>query len=284
MKDKSYLKGFKWSGPKYRRSAIPVNDWEPDFWERSAIDATTRILLVGSGDGALVERLAKRARFVAAIEFDDKAYAAALRDPRFAGNENIFFLKADPCAIPSNVPHGPYDIVISHMAANRCPNMTRLLSRFIRQAKEGGKVYLEFAGAGDCDTLYQTILKVAQEEAFASYLATFRYPFQLIDALGLKQLMLEAAFAKEKTEARTFAQVIDEKAFTGWLARWAAKPWLDLLPEAVHDDFLQAVAGAYPRTERGRILDRVILTGEGMRNWGDLSGDLYPFMPPASLD
>ena len=275
----SYLKGFKWSGPKYRRCALPENDWPTTFFDTVDIAPTNRIVQVGAWDTVLTKRLSDVSAFTLALEFDDTLFNEAIRNPSFSGTKKTMFIKADPCAVPSNAPHAPFDILFSHIALERCHNMTRLLSRFIRLIKEGGQVYFEISGAKDMEELYRVIVEVAKQNEFAKYFGVFRFPHHRLDEQTLRRILVETGYGEESVSHRVEERTIEAGRFAEWVMLYPAHPWVEVLPEGQKMRFAEAVAQRYPQKGGSYLVTRSILTGSGKRLWGDLAGDLYPTAP-----
>ena len=95
--------------------------------------------------------------------------------PVLSGAKKTMFIKADPCADSFQCASHPFrHSFFSHIALERCHNITRLFSRFVRLIKEGGQVYFEMAGAKDMEELYQVIVEVAKQNEFARHFGVFQ--------------------------------------------------------------------------------------------------------------
>lgn len=283
MSREKYLKGFKWSGPKYRRAALPENSWPTRLFDDGPSLEGKRVVQVGSGGRELTARIAERATFTLGIEFDQERFTESLRDDRFRDKEKVRFFRADPCAIPSNVPGAPFDLLVAHVPVERCQNLTRLFSRLIRMVDQGGEVYLEMAARDDCADLLALIEEVAKRPPFASYMTAFRYPYQRPSPEAIALLLTETGYAEQRLEQREETIVIAADLFPQWLATYAAAPWVDALPEGRRDSFTQEVAVAWPRQGEEVTVTRSVIAVGGKRLWGDLSGDLFPDGPPPGL-
>jgi trans-aconitate methyltransferase len=266
-----------WAGPKYRRESIPANHWPTALFDTVGSIDQLRVAQVGAGEGRLTAQLATGAAAVLALEFDQTRYSALLRDPRFAGSDTVTFQKADPCALPSNVIGGPYDLVVAHAAVERCQRLNRFFYRLIRLATpHTGTVYAELAGSGDMDLLYTTIETVAATAPFDRYFRTFRFPYTLPDELYLRATMEESSYGQSVITRREESVTLAGDQFVAWIARWGAAPWLDLTPESKREAFLSAIRDAYPSSENGEYtVTRSVLSAYGKRLWGELSAELF---------
>ncbi len=285
-KKPEFLKNTPWVGPKYRREALPENDWESRVFTSVAVAPTMTVAHIGAAGREMTHRLAAAVPQgkVVAVEFDERLYADALRDPRFPDRERVAFVKSDPCALPSNLPGGPFDLLVAHAATERCPQMIRLFSRYIRLVKEGGRVYAEMAADGDMGDVRTAIEFVAQKPGWKSHFAAWRFAWILPTEAELKEQLVMAAYAQEKVSLRWQERLVPADQFADWLLVNALPAWLTALPESRHRSFAEEVVRRYP-VEQGNVrVERRIATIEGVRLWGELSSDLLGMPGKITLD
>jgi trans-aconitate methyltransferase len=270
------MKNTPWGGPKYRREPLPENDWATRFFDEIEIRPDMTVVHIGAAGRDLTARLAAAvpAGFVVGVEFDETAYRAALTDPRFADRERTAFVRADPCALPSNLPHGPFDVVVAHAASERCPNMTRLYSRYIRLVKDGGLVWAEHAADGDCADVRAAVDQVKMRPQWSRFFHAWRFAWRLPDETEIRRNLMMAAFAREQVTLRWEERLIPEEAFAEWLLRYPLAAYTPALPEVRHREFAAAVVRLYPKEKGMCRVERRIATVRGYRMWGELSHDL----------
>ncbi len=279
------MKKEVWNSPKYRRNALPQNQWETRFFHQETDLSGATVLQVGVGDGLITKRLSESVRdgLVVGVEYDPSLFAKAIKGGALGIENNVTFRKADPCALPSNLPHAPFDILVSHSSIERGQNYTRLLSRFVRLIRDGGFVYFEMAGEGDCESLYKIIEQVRNEPEFKTSFSGFRFPYILLTEERLNELMVSTAFHQISVSRRSEKTIIDKGRFKGWLREHTAQPYFDFLPPTIGERFIERVAGKYGKTGGKYEITRSVLAGKGSKMWGELQGDLYP-SAPVSLD
>ncbi|MBI4665930.1 MAG: methyltransferase domain-containing protein [Nitrospinae bacterium] len=265
-----------WSGPKYRRAQGAQNDWPSLFFEKVNVAPAYSILQVSFGGRDLTARLAELAPdgHVLAVDFGEAPFREAMADKRFPARGNVTFLTGDPCALPSQLPGAPFDVVMSHMAAERCPNMTRLFHRLIRLARQDGQVYMEMAGEGDCQALRDVMDNMASGP-FAGHFMAFRYPYRPLSRNEALEIVTEAGYGRPAVEMRKETVRINSGYFPIWLAANAGAPYIQNLPQSQHSPFIDSVVKNYPPGADGCFaVERVILSVHGHRYWGSLEGDL----------
>lgn len=276
-----------WGGPKYRREPLPENDWPTAFFDTVDVRPGSRIIQIGAGDGHLTGRLVAAARegFTLGVEFDGGRYADLLTDPRFSGSPRAAFFNADPCAPPSYVPHAPFDILAAHVALERCPNHTRLFSRYIRLIRQGGEAYCEMACQDDLADVRAALAEAAATERLASCFKAFRYPYKLMSKDEALSILMETGYGEVAVNIRKFPMEIPAASRRAWLMRGPAHPYLDGLPEREREVFLDEAEARLPFSGGAWAVERRVLSIHGRRLWGDIGpDDLFPGGPPETLD
>lgn len=276
-----------WGGPKYRREALPENGWPTALFDTIEVRPDSRIIQIGAGDGSLTEKLLAAAPegFILGVEFDGERYAELLTDPRFSGAPHAGFFKADPCAPPSYVPHAPFDVLAAHVALERCPNHTRVFSRYIRLVRKGGQVYCELACRGDLANVREALEAAAGTDRLASYFKAFRYPYRLMSKDEALAVLMETGYGEVAVNMRKLPVEIPAVERRAWLTAGPAHPYIDGLPEREREVFLDEAEARLSAPDETLTVERRVLSIHGRRLWGDIGpDDLFPGGPPVTLD
>jgi ArsR family transcriptional regulator len=162
------------------RHYSPGRTWEATCRAFATLLSLGDVLDVGSGDGAIAELLAPRARSVTCIDVSPRVVAAA--ESRLSTTDNVRCLQGDVQALP--LPDAAFDRALMLNVLTYCERPARALSEVARVLR---------AGAG-------LILVTLAEHEHMEVAATYGHLRPGFAPSALKDMLLEAGLTVERCE------------------------------------------------------------------------------------
>lgn len=225
-----------WDAATYDRVSTPQQDWAGAVVDRLELSGEETVLDAGCGTGRvtaiLLERL-PRGRVIAVDGSEAMvAEARARLDPE---RTDVFVADLCELALPA-----PVDAVFSNAVFHWIPDHRRLFSRLAAALVPGGRLEAQCGGAGNVSRFYEAVAKVVADRVFTELdgfdPAHFPSPEEteeILAATGFEEVRcwLEPRPVRPP-EPREFIRSVCLGAH------------LELLPEARHDELVDAVATA----------------------------------------
>jgi trans-aconitate methyltransferase len=232
---------YAWDAAVYRANSAMQRALADDFLPRIGLRGDERVLDVGCGDGAVTA--------LVAAALPDGAVTGVDRSPEMVAlarreHPEIDVRVAEVAALPFRE---AFDVVVSFTALHWVPEAEQpaALAAIRRALVPGGRIALQFPGAGNAETLFATAAALAAEPAWRDAFAGFAFPWFFPTARRYRALVAAAGLVPERVEL-LWRDVVHAGAagLAGWItATWM--PYTARLPAARRAPFADAVAERY---------------------------------------
>ncbi len=216
-----------WSPERYRRDAGFISRLGEPVLELLAPRAGERILDLGCGDGALMEKIAARGCAVVGVDASPEMVAAARRrglDARLARAEMLAFSREFDAAFSNAALHW----MAGRPAAGRPLTVAPVLDGVFRALRPGGRFAGELGGEGNVAAVYDALAAALRRfDPAAPHPASGLY---FPSAEAFRAALEDAGFAVERCELFPRPTPLPQ-GILAWYEVFAAE-WLARIPAA----------------------------------------------------
>jgi trans-aconitate 2-methyltransferase len=232
-----------WDGATYDRVADPQEEWGLEVLERLALEGDETVLDAGCGSGRVTRHLLDRLPNGRVIGVDGsesmleqaRTQLAEFRDRVELRVGDLLELDLDD----------PVDAVFSSATFHWILDHDRLFTRLFAALRPGGAIEAQCGGEGNVAEWQRALEAVEGDERFSAYLRGMPSVWNFASVGDTRDRLARVGFdvgkvwieerTSEPSEPREFAR-------TAGLAKHLA-----LLPDDLHEEFLDAVLGSMPR-------------------------------------
>lgn len=239
----------EFDGKKYETASSHQKEWGERLIADLDLAGSECVLDLGCGNGTLTARIAELVPRgeVVGIDASKGMIEAAL--PKSASNLKFQLLNIDDIDFRDQ-----FDVVFSNAALHWVKDHRRLLANTQRSLRQDGRIRFNFAGDGNCSTLFAVVREAIELPEFAPLFTRFEWPWymppvddyaRLVDSIGLSHSRVW-----EENADRYFP---DAETMTRWLDQPALVPFLAAIPTEKRAPFRSFVVGRM--TEETRQAD-----------------------------
>lgn len=229
-----------WDAETYDRVSDPQFEWGMEVLERLDLEGGEYVLDAGCGSGRVTEAVLERLPDGRILAVDGSP--SMLEKARERLGDRVDYLEAD---LSKLVIKEPVDVVFSTATFHWIPDHGVLFERVREALVPGGRLHAQCGGAGNVARLAQAIGAVASRPQFADR----------FDEMNVMWNFASAEDTEEKLTAQGYTDVrcrLESKHVTPedeleFMRTVTLGPHLAMLPEELHDDFIQGVAGEMPK-------------------------------------
>ncbi|HOI56509.1 MAG TPA: methyltransferase domain-containing protein [Phycisphaerae bacterium] len=228
---------LEFDGNKYRQASAHQKEWGARLIDELELRGAERILDLGCGDGVLTARLADLVPRGSVLGID--ASAGMIEAAREHCKANLAFERKDIDDIDFA---NEFDVVFSNATLHWVKDHRHLLANVVQALRGGGVARFNFAGDGNCGHFVAVVREVMAREVFAKLFRRFAWPWYMPPVADYERLVAECGFA----EARVWGEnadrhFADAAAMVAWIDQPSIVPFLAHLPEALRQEFRDAV-------------------------------------------
>jgi trans-aconitate methyltransferase len=218
-------------------------EWGAKLISELDLVGNERILDLGCGEGSITAQLAKLLPDGNVIGIDASQSMIELAEKTHKA-QNLRFNLMD---IDEIVFNNEFDVVISNATLHWIMDHNKLLLSVYKALKDGGIVRFNFAGDGNCSSLYKVVQEIMADKKYAGYFKNFDWPW-FMPTLGEYEKILEASsFQEAKVWGENADYFFPDK---DTMIRWIDQP--SLVP------FLKHIDGPDKNAFRDAVVDRMV--------------------------
>ena len=224
-----------WDADAYASLPLPHADWGERALRRLRLTGRETVLELGCGPGRDTARLLQRLPGGRVLALDGSAAMLARARARCGGGR-VGWLHAD-LRDPLPLAAGSVDAVFSVATLHWVPDHPRLFAEMARVLRPGGRLSLEYGGAGNVATVVAALRALGREPGewvFAS-------------PAGEEPALRAAGFTDVECRLRPCAVPMDEAVFVRYLANVVLVAQLETASQAERAALAPAVAARMPR-------------------------------------
>lgn len=246
-----------WDARTYDRVSTPQLEWAAPVIERLALRGSETVLDAGCGSGRVSELLLGALPDGRLVAVDGSA--AMLEQARERLTERTDFVHSDLVELDLSE---SVDVVFSNAVFHWIHDHRRLFERLHTALRPGGRIEAQCGGKGNTARFTAALGEISARQPFATHLDGFN-PHRFASAEETEALLRKAGFEEVRCwlEPRP-VRPPEPREFTRSVCLGAH---LELLPEALRDDFLERVMeriGENPEIDYVRLN---ISAGKGKR-------------------
>lgn len=226
-----------WDAARYHRLSDPQRGWGLRVLDRLQPRAGEHILDIGCGTGRLTSEIRRRAPGVRVVGIDPSA--SMLRQASEHLKESASLVQADGTALPFAE---AFDAVFSTAAFHWIPDHDRLFAEIHRVLKPAGRLVSQAGGGANLARLRERSNAVGGRPEFAPYFAGWKEPWRYAGVDDTRQRLMTVGFTDINVSLEsTPTRLENEDSYRNFVAVVCLRRQLDLLPTALHDEFLRHI-------------------------------------------
>lgn len=242
------MSASRWNAEAYDRVSAPQQEWAEELFGRLELRGDERILDAGCGSGRVTGKLAARLPRGEVVGIDSSAEMIELARQRFPDLDlrrgNLLELDAV----------GEFDVVFSNAVFHWIGDHQRLFDNLAGALRPGGRLEAQCGGMGNIAKLKAVIDALSGDSRFAEYLSDLTREWNFARPADTELRLRRAGL--EATRAWLEPSPMKPPEPRAYLETVCLRQPLELLPESLHDAFIDAVIA---RTGRRPTLDYVRL-------------------------
>jgi trans-aconitate 2-methyltransferase len=223
-----------WDAGTYHRVSGPQVAFAGAVLERLELEGHETVLDAGCGSGRVTLMLLERLPRGRVIAVDQSA--SMVEHAREALGERATVIQADLTELELDE---PVDAVFSNAVFHWVPDHDRLFATLHAALRPGGRLVAQCGGAGNVARFHRAAKEAAAEAPFAEHLAGWEGPWNFAGAEQTAERLERAGFTGVETWLEPHPVVPDDPA--NYLRTVCLGYHLEQLPEALRDDFVEAV-------------------------------------------
>jgi trans-aconitate 2-methyltransferase len=243
-----------WDAERYHRLSNPQFGWGRRVLERLAPGPGERVLDLGCGTGRLtaelhaaigdgivvgVDRSAAMLREAAAQQYWHRGPHALEASPL---PSRVYLVRADGTHLPFN---DAFDAVLSTATFHWVLDHALLFASIYRALVPGGRLVAQCGGAGNLARLLERADALASQQPYAPHFAAWQDPWLFADVPTTIMCLDHAGFRAVDVYLEEAPTTLpDRQTFREFLSTVCVRHHIALLPAALADSFLDALADA----------------------------------------
>ena len=164
----------EFDGKKYEKASTHQKEWGTKLISELGLNGNERILDLGCGDGTLTAQLADLLPEGEVVGIDASQGMIDVAVQR--GQPNLRFRRLD---IDNLDYENQFDVVFSNATLHWIKDHQQLLRNVHRSLRSGGHLRFNFAGDGNCSSLFKVVREAIEQQDFISYFSSFEWPWYM---------------------------------------------------------------------------------------------------------
>ncbi|NPV93045.1 MAG: methyltransferase domain-containing protein [Firmicutes bacterium] len=250
------MRNYQWSPGEYAQSSSEQQRWARENMARLGLRGDERILDIGCGDGKVTAELARLASGGSVLGIDSSESMVEHAREKFppGDNPNLGFGVGDARTLGYRE---EFDLVVSFACLHWVIDHRPVLAGIEAGLKPGGRVFLQFGGAGNAAEVVEVIDAIISGPKWSGYFQGFEFPYGFYGIERYREWLDQTRLVVERIELVPKDMVHQGTAgLRGWL-RTTWLPYLERLPAEIREEFIDETAQGYlaehPADEAGMV-------------------------------
>ena len=237
----------KWNPEAYAKSSSAQKKWAEELISKIHIRGDERILDIGSGDGKITAEIASFLPSGSVVGIDSSPEMLGFAREKFPPSiwPNLSFQFGDASKLRYE---NEFDLVVSFACLHWILDHGPVLDGIRRSLKIGGRLFLQFGGAGNAGDVLAVVDRMIAEEKWAKYFEKFSFPYGFFGPEEYKDWLMQARLRALRIELVPKDMV--QQGPSG-LASWLESTWLPYIgkvPKGLQGDFVNEIVEIYSST------------------------------------
>ncbi len=237
----------KWNPEAYARSSSAQKKWADELISKIHIRGDERVLDIGCGDGKITAQIATLLPHGSVVGIDSSREMISFANGKFPPSiwPNLSFQLGDASEIGYE---NEFDLVVSFACLHWILDHGPVLEGIKRSLKPGGRLFLQFGGAGNAEEILVAVDKMISEDRWARYFKGFPFPYGFYGPEEYRHWLSQAGLRAVRVEL-----ILKDMAQPGrsGLASWIESTWLpyiERVPDEFRRDFVDEIVERYAST------------------------------------
>ncbi len=233
---------FDFEGHKYAQASAHQKEWGARLIAELDLRGDEHILDLGCGDGALTSQLAELVPRGRVVGVDASQGMIDVARARATGNLSFVLMDISDWTLADR-----FDLIFSNATLHWILDHRRLLANVYAHLREPGVARFNFAGEGNCSTLYRVVKEVMGQDQYRPYFQSFVWPWFMPSVEQYEALLKGSPFR----ETRVWGENADRnfpsaEALVGWIDQPSLVP------------FLKQIGGPDKKSFRDAVVERML--------------------------
>lgn len=235
----------KWNAEEYHKSSSQQKKWALELLAKLELKGNERVLDVGCGDGKITAVISQHVPHGSALGVDNSKSMVAFAQKNFpqATFPNLSFQLCDAAALHFK---NEFDVLVSFSALHWVHDHAAALRGMQAGLKPHGKILLSFGGKGNAEGVEEAAQKVISQKKWRGYFKKFIFPWKFYSVEEYRKFLLAAGFHEKHLMLAPKDMVhAGKEGLKSWLRATHGLPYKTMLPENLHEMFVDEVAKEY---------------------------------------
>ena len=237
----------KWNPEAYAKSSSAQKKWAEELISKIRIRGDERVLDIGSGDGKITVQIASLLPHGSAVGIDNSPEMVEFARGKFPVSSwsNLSFQFGDASDLRYE---NEFDLVVSFACLHWILDHGPVLEGIKRGLKIGGRLFLQFGGAGNAEEILEVVDEMISEDRWAKYFKQFSFPYGFFGIEEYKGWLAQAGLRAVRVELIPKDMVQPGRSgLTSWIeSTWL--PYIESIPEELRRDFVDEMVEGYAST------------------------------------
>lgn len=244
MKMNSTMQTDKWDAADYSQNSQIQQKLARELIAKLALKGSEAVLDIGCGDGKVTAEIASAVPVGSVLGVDNSRSMIALATQRFPkeSHPNLSFQIMDARELEFD---RRFDVVFSNAALHWVKDHQPVVAAIFRSLNEGGRILLQFGAKGGIDGYLAIVDELRSLPEWRPYFTDFVFPFGFHGVDEYQTYLSRSGFYTKRVEyiVKDVIHAGKDK-FAGWI-RTTWVPYVERIPEAKKDDFIDLIATNY---------------------------------------
>lgn len=252
--ENSHSAMHNWNPEDYEKSSSAQYNWAMDLISRLALKGDEKILDIGCGDGKITSGIASLVPNGSVVGIDVSQGMIDFAKSKFTGDKygNLDFQLADALALDFV---DEFDLVVSFACLHWIKNHLLVLQGVKQSLKPGGRILFQCGGRGNASGILNMAADMTKNEKWSRYFRNFEFPYYFYGPEDYGPWLAQAGLKALRMELLPKDMVHTKAGLEAWV-RTTWHPYIERLPEDLHQQFIREVVDSY--------IERYPLDEEGM--------------------
>lgn len=234
-----------WDAEDYHKSSSQQKKWALELLAKLKLKGNERVLDVGCGDGKITAVISQHVPHGSVLGVDNSESMIAFAQKNFPVSTfpNLSFQVCDAEKLFFN---SEFDAIVSFSALHWVHDHAAALRGMHASLKSHGIILLSFGGKGNAEGVQEAVKKVILQKKWRGYFKKFVFPWKFYSVEGYRKILRAAGF-HEKHLALVPKDMVHhgKEGLKSWLRTTHGLPYKAMLPENLHESFIDEVASEY---------------------------------------
>ncbi len=236
----------EFDGKRYETASGHQREWGVGLISDLGLTGAERVLDLGCGDGGLTSQIAELVPGGCVLGIDASQGMIDAARPKQCDNLQFLAMDIDEMGFENE-----FDVVFSNAALHWVKDHCLLLRNVKRALRPSGRIRFQFAGEGNCSSLYFVLRDAMEQELFSEFFTDFVWPWFMPAVEAYEELARSAGLHDVRVWGENRDRLFpDAEAMIRWIDQPSLVPFLSKVAEPAKGQFREFVVDGMIRRTR----------------------------------